>query len=81
VARNRRLRLGLLPEIIRQRHCLLRLKTGHTGRVRELCGVSGEDFVAVRGGGDRGGVRNLSPDFSFRRVPWEAWVTSSNLGE
>jgi hypothetical protein len=33
--------------------------------------VSGEDFVTVRGGGDRGGVRNSSPDFSFRRAPWE----------
>ena len=41
-------------------------------RVRELCGVSGEGFVAVRGGGDRGGVRNSPPDFDFRRAPWVA---------
>jgi hypothetical protein len=28
--------------------------------------------VAVRGGGDRGGVRNSSPDFEFRCAPWVA---------
>jgi hypothetical protein len=43
--------------------------------------VSGEGFMIVWGGGDRGGSRNSSPNFGFRRAPWEAWFTSSNLSE
>jgi hypothetical protein len=45
-------------------------RLGSSGRVWELGGVVGDEFVADWGKIDRSGDRNSSSDFGCRRIPW-----------